>query len=246
LIRLNHAPNLKSKILQEAALLKHRFTMSRLVFPFAIGLLLVLTACGSTAQPTAAPAPTPTRAAQPTAPPAPAASNEKSACTGTRLVQRRTNYKLEEVTKVDANKNYGGVIETAKGAMKLEFYPKLAPMHVSSFIFLACQGFFDGLTFHRYEPGFVIQGGDPNGNGSGGPGYNLKAEFNSTLHTAGILSMARTPDPNSAGSQFFIMLGAAPHLDNQYTVFGKVTDGMNVVMQIRAGDKMNRVDIFEK
>lgn len=219
--------------------------MLRFIFPFGL-LLLMVVACGVTATPTAtlAPPPTPTRVAPPT--PAPVAAAEKSACPGARLTQRRTNYNLEEVTKVDPNKNYGGVIETAKGTIKLEFYPKLAPMHVSSFIFLACQGFFDGLTFHRYEPGFVIQGGDPLGNGTGGPGYTLKAEFNSTLHTAGILSMARRPDPNSAGSQFFIMLGAAPHLDNQYTVFGKVSDGLNVVMQIRAGDKMNRVDIFER
>ncbi|MBI3733956.1 MAG: peptidylprolyl isomerase [Chloroflexi bacterium] len=148
--------------------------------------------------------------------------------------------------KLDPNRSYVATIETVKGTIKADLFPKLAPKHVNSFAFLACQGYFDGLNFHRYEPGFVIQGGDPNGNGSGGPGYRLQAEFNSTPHTAGILSMARTNDPNSAGSQFFIMLGTAPHLDNQYTVFGKVFEGMDVVNQIRAGDRMTRVTVAER
>jgi peptidyl-prolyl cis-trans isomerase B (cyclophilin B) len=156
------------------------------------------------------------------------------------------NYKIEDINvKLDPKKKYVVTIETVKGTIQCELYPQLAPLHCNSFVFLACQGYFDGLTFHRYEPGFVIQGGCPQGTGGGGPGYRLKAEFNTTLHTAGILSMARTNDPNSAGSQFFIMLGVSPHLDNQYTVFGKVTEGLDVVMQIRARDAMTRVTVTE-
>lgn len=176
-----------------------------------------------------------------------AASSSNPVCVGERPPQRRTNYKLSDIAvNIDPQKQYVATIETIKGAIKAELYPQLAPTHVKSFAFLACQGYFDGLTFHRYEPGFVIQGGDPAGNGTGGPGYRLPAEFNATKHTPGILSMARTSDPNSAGSQFFIMLGTAPHLDNQYTVFGKVTEGMDVVNQIRAGDKMTRVSVNQK
>jgi peptidyl-prolyl cis-trans isomerase B (cyclophilin B) len=128
------------------------------------------------------------------------------------------------------------VISTAKGDITVEFFPSLAPMHVANFKKLARAGFYDGTTFHRVIPGFVIQGGDPNtkdsdptNDGMGGPGYTVKAEFNSTLHVKGILSMARSSDPNSAGSQFFICLGRAEHLDNQYTVFGKVIKGIEVV-----------------
>ena len=173
-------------------------------------------------------------------------SNEgKSVCTGERPAKRRTDYRAPEDMKLDPKKKYIATIETVKGTIRAELYPNLAPKHVNSFVFLACQGYFDGLNFHRYEPGFVIQGGDPNGNGSGGPGYRLPAEFNSTKHTAGILSMARTNDPNSAGSQFFIMLGNSPHLDNQYTVFGKVIEGMEVVNQIRARDGISKVTVVE-
>ncbi len=175
-----------------------------------------------------------------------AAASGKSICTGERPATRRTDYKAPDDMKLDPNKSYVTTIETVKGTIKAELYPKLAPKHVNSFAFLACQAYFDGLTFHRYEPGFVIQGGDPAGNGTGGPGYRLPAEFNATKHTPGILSMARTQDPNSAGSQFFIMLGSAPNLDNQYSVFGKVIEGMDVVNQIRAGDKMTRVTVTEK
>ena len=170
----------------------------------------------------------------------------KSVCSGERPAKRRTDYKAPEDMKLDPSRKYLATIETVKGTIQAELDPKLAPKHVNSFVFLACQGYFDGLTFHRYEPGFVIQGGDPSGNGSGGPGYRLPAEFNATIHTEGILSMARTSDPNSAGSQFFVMLGRAPHLDHQYTVFGKVLTGMEVVNQIRARDTIKSVTITEQ
>jgi cyclophilin family peptidyl-prolyl cis-trans isomerase len=134
-------------------------------------------------------------------------------------------------------------ITTPKGEIVFKFYPDDAPQHSAAFIKLARAGFFDGLTFHRYEPGFVIQGGDPSGNGTGGPGYNLDAEFNENPHVKGTVAMARSSNPNSAGSQFYICLGDAPFLNRQYTVFGHVVEGQNVVDQIRAGDPMTSVII---
>ena len=130
-------------------------------------------------------------------------------------------------------------IEMDNGAiMTGELYPEIAPITVENFEKLANDGFYDGLTFHRVIPGFMIQGGCPLGNGTGGPGHNIKGEFaangvkNDLRHTKGVLSMARAMDPNSAGSQFFIMVADAPHLDGQYAAFGKVTDGMDAAMEI--------------
>jgi cyclophilin family peptidyl-prolyl cis-trans isomerase len=127
-------------------------------------------------------------------------------------------------------------IDTRFGDITLRFFPEDAPEHVKNFIELARKGFYTKTTFHRIIPGFMIQGGDPNSknadrsrHGMGGPGYSLKAEFNNNPHRRGTLSMARSADPDSAGSQFFICVSDAPHLDGQYTVFGEVTDGMDVV-----------------
>ena len=124
------------------------------------------------------------------------------------------------------------------GVMKLELYPEIAPQSVYNFVSLARSGFYDGLTFHRIIPGFMIQGGDPLGEGYGGPGYSIKGEFasngvnNPLKHTRGVISMARAMDPNSASSQFFIMHADAPHLDGNYAAFGIVVEGMDVVDQI--------------
>jgi peptidyl-prolyl cis-trans isomerase B (cyclophilin B) len=134
--------------------------------------------------------------------------------------------------KIDPKKTYIVTIDTSEGKMVGELYPKLAPATVNSFVFLAKEKFFDGLNFHRVIKGFMLQGGDPEGTGGGGPGYKLKAEFNETKHEKGILSMARTSDPDSAGSQFFIMHAASPHLDGKYTVFGKITEGLDVIDKI--------------
>ena len=118
------------------------------------------------------------------------------------------------------------------GVMKAELYPEIAPNTVNNFISLVQSGFYDGLSFHRVIPGFMIQGGDPQGMGSGGPGYSIKGEFaqngfqNDLAHTRGVLSMARTMEPDSAGSQFFVMVDDAPHLDGAYAAFGKVIEGM--------------------
>ena len=130
------------------------------------------------------------------------------------------------------------VIDTNVGEIKAELYPDVAPITVKNFIDLIKKGFYNGLTFHRVIEGFMIQGGCPKGNGTGGPGYCIKGEFrangvkNDLKHERGVLSMARAMDPDSAGSQFFIMHETSPHLDGQYAAFGKVTDGMNVVDRI--------------
>jgi cyclophilin family peptidyl-prolyl cis-trans isomerase len=136
-------------------------------------------------------------------------------------------------------------IATDKGDIVFRFYPQDAPQHSAAFIKLARAGFYDGLTFHRVEPGFVIQGGDPSGNGTGGPGYQLDAEFNENPHIVGTVAMARSSNPNSAGSQFYICLGDAPFLNRNYTVFGHVVEGQPVVDAIRVGDVMNSVTIEE-
>ena len=122
--------------------------------------------------------------------------------------------------------------------IKLELYPEIAPITVANFEKLVKENFYNGLTFHRIIPGFMIQGGCPKGDGTGGPGYGIKGEFaangvkNDLKHTRGVISMARAQDPNSAGSQFFIMHRDAPHLDGQYAAFGKVTEGIEVVDEI--------------
>ena len=124
------------------------------------------------------------------------------------------------------------------GVMKAELYPEIAPATVKNFVDLAAKGFYNGLIFHRVIPGFMIQGGDPEGTGMGGPGYTIKGEFsangfrNDLKHTRGVLSMARAYDPNSAGSQFFIMHENSPHLDGQYAAFGKIIEGIEVVDKI--------------
>ncbi len=124
------------------------------------------------------------------------------------------------------------------GVIKAELYPEIAPNTVNNFISLVKKGFYDGLIFHRVIPGFMIQGGDPDGRGSGGPGYSIKGEFsqngfeNNLLHTTGVLSMARSMNPDSAGSQFFIMHETSPHLDGAYAAFGKVIEGQDVVDRI--------------
>jgi len=130
--------------------------------------------------------------------------------------------------------------------IRIEFFPADAPKTVENFVTLAKKGFYNGLAFHRVVPDFVVQGGDPKGNGTGGPGYTIKAEFNKQKHVRGSLAMARSQDPDSAGSQFYITYGPTPHLDGSYTVFGKVTSGMDHVDRIKQGDRMKSVAIVEE
>ena len=138
-------------------------------------------------------------------------------------------------------------IQTTQGTLKVELYPEVAPNTVNNFISLVQSGFYNGLIFHRVIPGFMIQGGCPDGTGMGGPGYSIKGEFtgngfqNDLVHDRGVLSMARTMAPDSAGSQFFVMVEKAPHLDGQYAAFGKVIEGMEVADAIVSADR-DRMD----
>jgi cyclophilin family peptidyl-prolyl cis-trans isomerase len=152
-----------------------------------------------------------------------------------------------EVAAIKAEGKKIAVIEMPKGRIAIELYDDDAPLTVANFVRLARAGFYDGLTFHRVvkEPKpFVVQGGDPLGNGMGGPGYTIEGEFSPTrVHAEGAVAMARSADPNSAGSQFYIALAPAPHLDGKYAIFGQVIEGMDIVNGIVQGDIMNRVTI---
>lgn len=150
----------------------------------------------------------------------------------------------------DEKKTYSAVIHTSKGEITCELYPKKAPLSVTNFIQLAEGGFYNGLIFHRVVPNFVIQGGDPQGTGTGGPGYTLASEI-SLPHQKGALAWARLPDhvnpqKKSSGSQFYITLEKIPYLDGEYTVFGQTVAGMDVIKQIEQGDVIKKIDIIIK
>ena len=155
---------------------------------------------------------------------------------GANAETKQKKFTQEEIKKMSETR---AIIETRFGNIELRFFPNVAPDHVSNFLELAKKGFYDGTTFHRVIPRFMIQGGDPNSknpdrskDGMGGPGHTIKAEFNDKPHKRGTLSMARAADPDSAGSQFFICVADSYFLDKQYTVFGEVTSGMDVVDKI--------------
>ncbi len=195
-----------------------------------IVILAIVAACGQQAP---APQGAPQSAARPLAATPPA--------------QRANAFKTPPAMTIDPNKTYVATIKTSKGNIVVKLDAKAAPQTVNNFVFLANQGFYDGLTFHRVEPGFVIQGGDPLGNGTGGPGYTIPAEIKLT-HVQGAIAMARLPDQvnpkrDSSGSQFYITLAPTPFLDGQYTVFGQVTSGMDVVNKIAVGDVIQEIDI---
>ncbi|MDQ6950565.1 MAG: peptidylprolyl isomerase [Mariprofundales bacterium] len=135
------------------------------------------------------------------------------------------------------------VITTKQGDITIELYADSAPNTVASFKALVGKGFYDGLGFHRVIDGFMAQGGDPTGTGSGGPGYKVKAEFNDRKHQRGTVAMARSSHPDSAGSQFYICFDSHPHLDGEYTVFGQVTEGMELVDQVEQGDTMESLKV---
>jgi peptidyl-prolyl cis-trans isomerase B (cyclophilin B) len=137
------------------------------------------------------------------------------------------------------------VIQTHEGAITVDLDFRKAPNTVANFVDLARKGFFDGLTFHRVIQRFMIQGGDPKGNGSGGPGYSIPFEKNDLKHEIGVISMANNGDPNSGGSQFFIVQWPQPHLDGKHTIFGKVVDGLDVIYRIEQNDPMTKVEIVE-
>jgi cyclophilin family peptidyl-prolyl cis-trans isomerase len=191
-----------------------------------LGLAGLLTACAPAASPTPAnkPAPTFTVAG---------------------------NTPTPKVEAFDPTKSYVATIQTDKGNIVIEFASNKAPKTVENFVKLSRQGFYDGLKFHRVEPNFVVQGGDPKGNGTGGPGYDQPAEISDLKHLTGTVAMARlgdnaNPQKRSSGSQFYICLKPAPFLDNEYTIIGQVTQGMDVVQKIAVGDVMRKVTISVK
>jgi cyclophilin family peptidyl-prolyl cis-trans isomerase len=147
------------------------------------------------------------------------------------------SYNAAPPMSIDPSHKYTATMKTDKGDVKIELFPKDAPETVNNFVFLARDGFYDGVVFHRVIPGFMAQGGDPTGSGRGGPGYSFKDEFSSQKHQEGSLSMANS-GPNSNGSQFFICYDPQPHLDGRHTVFGKVTEGMDVVKSFSERDPM--------
>ena len=149
-------------------------------------------------------------------------------------------------TVIDPSKSYSATIRTAKGDFVVKLDPKAAPVTVNNFVYLAQNHFYDGLTFHRVEPGFVVQGGDPNGDGRGGPGYKLPNETNPAPWVKGSLGMASSPDGVN-GSQFFVLLGDAPHLANSgaYNHFGSVVSGAEVVAALRPGDRINSIVVSQ-
>ncbi|MCC7210389.1 MAG: peptidylprolyl isomerase [Candidatus Brocadia sp.] len=148
--------------------------------------------------------------------------------------------------QIDPTKTYHATIETNRGTISIEFFPKNAPKTVNNFVFLVKEGFYDGLLFHRVISDFMIQGGDPTGTGRGGPGYRFEDEVkgNPLTHDTGVISMANA-GPNTNGSQFFITHSPQPHLNGKHTVFGKVVSGQEIVNAIRQGDTMTKVTISE-
>jgi len=148
--------------------------------------------------------------------------------------------------QIDESGTYTVTIETNRGPIELELYPQHAPQTVNNFVFLAGEGFYDGVSFHRVIPDFMVQGGDPTGSGAGGPGYRFDCETadNQLIHERGVISMANA-GPNTNGSQFFITHVPCPHLDGRHTVFGKVTEGLDIVDTIEQGDTMVKVSVAQ-
>lgn len=186
------------------------------------------------------------------APPDAASGDDSGDMSSAEVLARNNAYPDgPEDQALDAeNMAYFATVETEVGPIEIELWPEIAPETVNAFAFLIREGFYDGTVFHRVEPGFVIQGGDPLGAGNGGPGYTVPGEFNTdnpVPHSKGSVAMARTSDPNSAGSQWYIVLadGAAGHLDGQYAVFGHVVSGMENALAVTPGTKMTSVTLRE-
>lgn len=167
---------------------------------------------------------------------APVALQAPALASDLKQVEKAAGHKVEVGSTVN--------FTTTKGKFSVVLFPKEAPETVKNFEKLVKSKYYDGLTFHRVIPGFVAQGGDPKGDGTGGPGWSIPDELNSTLkHLDGSLAMAKSSAPNSAGSQFYFCLGAQPHLDTRYTVFGQVVSGLDVVHKLTVGDKMLKVQL---
>ncbi len=196
----------------------------------SISLILMLGGC-SEQSPTPIPAPPP-----PTTPitPTPAPTTTSAP----------KSYTAPPPITIDVDKTYTAIIETEQGYLILELFAKDVPMTVNNFVFLARDGFYNNTSFHRVIPGFMAQGGDPTGTGTGSPGYKFTDEFSEHKHNTGTLSMANS-GPNSNGCQFFITYAPQPHLDGKHSVFGQLTEGMDVLQKIESGDAIKRITIQE-
>ncbi len=157
----------------------------------------------------------------------------------------KKTYSAPPPMTVDSEKTYTATIETDKGDITIDLFVKDAPKTVNNFVFLAREGFYDGVTFHRVIAGFMAQAGDPTGTGTGGPGYKFEDEFSNRAHSTGALSMANA-GPNTNGSQFFITYSPQPHLDNRHSVFGKMTSDMSILESITQGDVIKTIKITEE
>ena len=224
-----------------------RFNVWRLVAPLiAASLILIAVACGGEEE--ASPSSPGNTTAAPqvavTFPPVPTFESCPAASGAAPEVQVKT-YPERPAMSIDPSRQYIAHVYTTRGHFIVELLPGIAPEHVNSFVFLAREKFYNGTVFHRVEPGFVVQGGDPTGTGMGGPGYTLPLEASQEPFVRGVVGMARSNDPDSAGSQFFVTLGDAPHLNGEYTVFGKVVQGMEFVDCIEVGDRIIDVAIQE-
>jgi cyclophilin family peptidyl-prolyl cis-trans isomerase len=214
-----------------------------------VALAVMAVACGSDEESTSSQSTATTRTTS-TFPPTPVntvpppATNCPATSGAAPEVQVKSYPQAPPMT-IDTSHQFIAHVYTTRGHFIMELLPNLAPEHVNSFVFLARDKFFNGTKFHRVEPGFVIQGGDPTGTGRGGPGYTVPLEASQEPFVRGVLGMARANDPNSAGSQWFVMLGDAPSLNNQYTVFGKVVQGMDIVDCIQVGDQIIDLAIQE-
>jgi len=164
-------------------------------------------------------------------------------CAGT--APKHKIYSAPPPMTIDTSKQYTATIETEKGNLVLELFASDVPITVNNFVFLACEGFYDGTTFHRVIPGFMAQGGDPTGTGAGTPGYSFADEFTQHTHVAGALSMANS-GPNTNGCQFFITYTPQHHLDGKHSVFGQLIQGMDVLQEVEQGDIIIRISIQEK
>ena len=227
---------------------KHALQLTMLFAALAIAGLL-LAACGGDDEESIGDsfATTTPFAGVTTAPPAPTVNPaDCPPATGTAPEPDMSKtYASAPAMTIDPAKKYTAVIKTVRGDITFDLRPDLAPNHVNSFVFLAKEGFYNGVKFHRVVPGFVAQAGDPTGSGSGGPGYQLPLEPSDVKFERGVVGAARTQDPNSAGSQWFITFGQAEHLTGQYTVFATVSDGMDAADCIAQGDAIISIDITE-
>jgi len=228
--------------------------ISRLVFlPIAAALVSLAIACGgseeeaSPSSPSAAntDAATRTQPAAVTFPPTPTFSGECPAPSGTPPEVQEKSYPERPALTIDPARQYLAHVYTTRGHFIIELLPGIAPEHVNSFVFLSREKFYNGTTFHRVVPGFVAQGGDPTGTGTGSAGYTIPLEPSEEPFVRGVVGMARSNDPDSAGSQWFVTLGDASHLNGQYTVFGRVTQGMEFVECIEVGDRIIDLAIQE-